>query len=320
MTRMRSGPAPLATSGSVFGPALPIPVLGDSPGRTPRSAIRKRPAEERDQVAVAEREHRIQVHRRAALRQAQAIAWVAASARNSDRASTSPPGGWSARPCRSAPPRCRSPDVAALACSDPGFLSKSPSQIRIPVLEQGGTCKPPHDLRLGHAGRPGHRVDVTPPKIQHEDPAGTGSSAAAAAAWPSDRPSATPAPRPAATSARVIPPIRNSATSAASARSTHSRARRGGDHPDLLVRTGCCPHTQSLASGLDQRLRPAGSSASNTSTPAVAHHLGEHVVLGLGSGHPQHVVEQQLLGVRRGQPAALQTGPVDHDPTEPAYF
>jgi hypothetical protein len=47
--------------------------------------------------------------------------------------------------------------------------------------------------------------------------------------------------------------------------------------------------------------------------PAVAHRLAEHVVLGLGARYPQHVVEQQLLGVRRGQPGVLQAWPVDYD-------
>jgi hypothetical protein len=79
------------------------------------------------------------------------------------------------------------------------------------------------------------------------------------------------------------------------------------------------PHTQSLTSGFDQRLGQQGLGLEHLH-PALAHHLGEHVMLGLGPGHPQHVVEQQFLGVRRGQPAVLETGPVNHDPTEPAHF
>jgi len=54
--------------------------------------------------------------------------------------------------------------------------------------------------------------------------------------------------------------------------------------------------------------------------PAVAHRLGEHVVLGFGAGHPQHVVEQQFLGVGRRQPGVLQTRPVNHHPAQLAHF
>ena len=45
----------------------------------------------------------------------------------------------------------------------------------------------------------------------------------------------------------------------------------------------------------------------------VAQRLGERVVLGLRLGHPQHVVEEQLGGVLRGEPLQLQAGPVQDD-------
>ena len=54
--------------------------------------------------------------------------------------------------------------------------------------------------------------------------------------------------------------------------------------------------------------------------PALAHHLAEHVMLGLGPGHPQHIVEQQFLSVQRGQTGVLKARPVHHDPAQLADF
>jgi hypothetical protein len=54
--------------------------------------------------------------------------------------------------------------------------------------------------------------------------------------------------------------------------------------------------------------------------PAVAHRLGEHVVLGFGAGHPQHIVEQQFLCVGRRQRGVLQAGPVNHHAAQLAHF
>ena len=120
------------------------------------------------------------------------------------------------------------------------------------------------------------------------------------------------------TSALVIPPIRNSATSAGSADPAHSRARCAAVMPTSRS-FRMCPHTQSLASGLASA-SASSFSASNTSHAAVAHHLAEHVMLGLGPRHPQHVVEQQFLGVGRGQPGVFQARPVHHDLAQPADF
>ena len=53
---------------------------------------------------------------------------------------------------------------------------------------------------------------------------------------------------------------------------------------------------------------------------AVAHRLDEHVVLGLGPGHPDHVVEQQFLRVRRRQAAVLKARPVRYDLAQPAHL
>src|SRR3974390_2582931 len=51
---------------------------------------------------------------------------------------------------------------------------------------------------------------------------------------------------------------------------------------------------------------------------AVAHQFAEGVVLALGLGPPQHVVEEELLCVRRSEAVVLESGPVHHDSVEPA--
>ena len=43
----------------------------------------------------------------------------------------------------------------------------------------------------------------------------------------------------------------------------------------------------------------------------VAEDLGEHVVFLLGLSRPQHVVEQQVADVLRGEPGQLQARPVN---------
>ena len=45
---------------------------------------------------------------------------------------------------------------------------------------------------------------------------------------------------------------------------------------------------------------------------ALAHLLDELVVLELGALHPEHVVEEQIVVVRRRQPLEAQLGPMDH--------
>ena len=79
------------------------------------------------------------------------------------------------------------------------------------------------------------------------------------------------------------------------------------------------PHTQSLTSGLTSA-SASSVSASNTSTPRSRITSQNMSCSALALAHPQHVVEQQLLGVRRGQPGVLQARPVDHDLAEPADF
>src|SRR6266480_7243920 len=90
---------------------------------------------------------------------------------------------------------------------------------------------------------------VTPPKIQHEQSrwnkkfgSGGSSSVVGSADFHIS-------PASSRTSALVIPPIRNSATVAASALSTHSRARREAVIPTCRS-LRMWPQTHSLASGL----------------------------------------------------------------------
>jgi hypothetical protein len=53
---------------------------------------------------------------------------------------------------------------------------------------------------------------------------------------------------------------------------------------------------------------------------AVAEDLGEHVVFFLGPGRPQHVVEQQVPDVLRGEPGQLQARPVNDGLAQLAYL
>jgi hypothetical protein len=98
----------------------------------------------------------------------------------------------------------------------------------------------------------------------------------------------------------VIPPIRNSATCAGSA----------GDTDLALVQDVIGYPFPGL--GLGQRLGQEFLGLEHLD-PALAHRLAELVVLGLGAGHPQHVVEEQFRGVGRGQPGVFQPWPVHHD-------
>lgn len=52
--------------------------------------------------------------------------------------------------------------------------------------------------------------------------------------------------------------------------------------------------------------------------PAVTEHVREPVVLGAGAPHPQHVVEEEVVLVGRGEPLEFEIGPVeDHSPQAP---
>ena len=51
-----------------------------------------------------------------------------------------------------------------------------------------------------------------------------------------------------------------------------------------------------------------------------AERLGEGVVLLLGPAGPEHVVEEQLADVTRGEPGELEPGPVHDDLPELTYL
>ena len=54
--------------------------------------------------------------------------------------------------------------------------------------------------------------------------------------------------------------------------------------------------------------------------PFLTEHLGERVVLLLGLLGPQHIVEEQLADVPRGQSGQLESGPVHDDLAEPSHL
>ena len=67
--------------------------------------------------------------------------------------------------------------------------------------------------------------------------------------------------------------------------------------------------------GLDQRLGEQRLGVEDLDTP-LAHDLAEGVVLRLRLADPQHVVEEELLGVRRREPHVLEPRAVHHDLAE----
>ena len=139
-------------------------------------------------------------------------------------------------------------------------------------------------------------LSVTPSKIQHDGSRwnrkfGSGGSSMLVGSADSHT-----SPTSCSTSALVIPPIRKSATCAGVGRldPLPGPLRRGD--PDLTLVEDVVADPV-LRVRPDQRLgqQPLGLEHLDA---AFAHHLAEHVVLGLGLLDPQHVVEQQLLGVR----------------------
>ena len=115
----------------------------------------------------------------------------------------------------------------------------------------------------------------------------------------------------------------------------------GGDAADQRARQRCrrraprgASRTAARASGRAGARRPsaraptcarrrrrasprAGRARYSTSTPRSRQHVGERVVLLAGPLHPQHVVEQQVGAVRRGQALELEVGPVQHHLPQP---
>ena len=109
----------------------------------------------------------------------------------------------------------------------------------------------------------------------------------------------------------VMPPIRNRARSLALEFLHRAAQRVDGQRP---VQPRVEDPVQHVLPGLAdlQRLREQVRVVVHDD-PVVAQRLGEGVVLGLRLGDPQHVVEQQVGGVVRGQPLQLQVGAVQDD-------
>ena len=109
----------------------------------------------------------------------------------------------------------------------------------------------------------------------------------------------------------VMPPIRNRASSGR-AEPVHRLAQRVRRQRPVQPRVE--DPVQHVVAGLGdlQRLREQLAVVVHDD-PAVAQRGGERVVLGLRLGHPEHVVEQQVGGVVRGQPLQLEVRPVQDD-------
>ena len=93
------------------------------------------------------------------------------------------------------------------------------------------------------------------------------------------------------------------------------RAPRGPRRPATSRRCTPTPRARSAAAGASSLAASASASRSwsrKTSTPALAHPRDELVVLVLRPLDPQHVVEQQVVVVGRGQPLEAELRPVDH--------
>ena len=278
--------------------------------------------EQRDQVAVAHRDHRVQVH-------------VAARLGQVHRQHLRAPPGPEQRP---GDPHHR---LRGGALAHPDHHGAVADRLHVPALDVAaapvliGPAQPDrellgrehrvepvdrlHDHRLRHPGRLGHRVDRDAAEdparrvaLEHEVRQRRQQHAR------SGRPTSTPAPHPRVTSDLVIPPIRNSATSGWFGRLDPLPALPRGGDPDLPLAQDVAAYPV-LGLGLGQRLGQQFLGVEHLDA-AVAHHLHEHVVLGLGPGHPDHVIEQQLLGVGRGQAGVLQARPVHHDPAQPAHL
>ncbi len=166
-----------------------------------------------------------------------------------------------------------------------------------------------HDQRLGLAGRLGHGVDGHPV----EDPAGRVSlEQEVGKGWQQQRVGIAGVPQPAQLDVDVV------AGDAPDQEVGHVGGLGGLDprlgllgHPDAdLALVEDVGHDPVLGVGLGEGLGEQDLGLEHLDPP-LAHHLTEGVVLALGLGHPQHVVEEQVLGVRRREAGVLETGAVD---------
>jgi hypothetical protein len=96
---------------------------------------------------------------------------------------------------------------------------------------------------------------------------------------------------------------------------THPLASPSGRaDPDLALAQDVA-HDPLAGSGAGEGLTQQGFGLEYLDFP-IAHGLAEGVVLALGLSHPQHVVEEEILRIRRGEACVFKTGSVHHDPVE----
>ena len=212
---------------------------------------------------------------------------------------------------------CTSPPST---CALPQSVSAPPSQIGKSADAKIGWKRYTVSMSIDSGLRAGLVIGlmVTPSKIQHDGSRwkrklGRGGSNMLSASADSQT-----RPRSRRTSSFVMPPIRKSAASVWEASSSHSRARRGGTDADLELAEDVLAHP-GLRLGRLECLGQQGLDLEHLDAP-FAHHLAEGVVLLLRLAHPEHVVEQQLLGIGRREPFVLEAGSVDHDPAQRADF
>ena len=113
----------------------------------------------------------------------------------------------------------------------------------------------------------------------------------------------------------VTPPVSCVASSSAgiSAIQCDQRARRTSPSPPRAGAAGTSSHSRASASSSVSASRSWNEQHLDA---ALAHQVDERVVLLPGAPHPDHVVEEQLVAVRRREPLVREVGPVHHDRSE----
>src|SRR5215472_6528276 len=112
-------------------------------------------------------------------------------------------------------------------------------------------------------------------------------------------------------------PARQKRGQAGRVQPVHAGPQRGGGQRPVPARVE--QPVQDVGTGLGDRHGLGEQVAVVVDHDAArAQHIGERVVLGLRPADPEHVVEQQVGGVVRGQPLELQVGAVQDDLPQPA--
>ena len=111
-------------------------------------------------------------------------------------------------------------------------------------------------------------------------------------------------------SSTVTPPVSRVASSSAGISVSHSFRRLGEHHRDVL--RADAPREQPFAClGVLERLGEQLVQEQDLDA-ALAHQVDEGVELLAGAAHPDDVVEEQLVAVRRREPFVREVGPVHH--------